>query len=128
MIATAVVSLLVHLVGPATTLNAHGCFLRLSTRIEPAGRAVYCIRDFRGAPGANAVVHDSGLLTLHLPARTVRAQVQVVERFAADGRHARQKLHGTVDGGGTIAGGGTLVESPPGHVSASSLRYRLDLG
>jgi hypothetical protein len=81
---------------------------------------VTCLRDFHGSPGPNAVVRINATIAFHLPHRLLRYRVLIVDRFAADGKHARQTLSGK-----GISGGGTFVESPPGHVSASNLSYRL---
>lgn len=62
-------------------------------------------------------------MTFALKGRTIRADVQIVERFAADGAHARQSLTGKVIGGGRVKGGGSLVEKPPGHIASSNLRF-----
>lgn len=94
-----------------------------------------CLKRFGRGPGPNAVVHTSGTLPFRLRFGTVSARVRSIQRFAADGIHARQTLTGTVTGGtgryrgarGTIAGGGTDVESPPGHIVRSNLRYVLSL-
>jgi hypothetical protein len=117
----------IHVTGPASSTETSACFLRLTTRIAGGGQAITCLTDFRGSPGPYALVHVKGTLTFRLPHRTLRANVLIVDRFAADGKHATQALTGTVSGGGTIAGGGTFLEAPPGHVTASDLRYRLTL-
>jgi hypothetical protein len=117
----------VHVTGPATGAQTAACFVRLAARVEGGGRATYCLTDFRGAPGPNAVVRVRGEIVFRLPRRTIRARVLIVDRFAPDGRHAHQSLQGTVTGGGTISGGGTFVENVPGHLTASDLRYRITL-
>jgi hypothetical protein len=91
----------------------------------------YCLKTFRGQPGPGATVTDRGMLTFVLPHGTLRAAVRIVQRFAADGRHATQTLHGNLLGGsggfknarGSIEGGGTDDEHPPGTIVASALRY-----
>ena len=115
----------VHVAGPATGRETAACFLRLTSRVVGGGSATYCLTDFRGTPGANAVVRVRGEVVFRLAHRTITARVMIVDRFAADGKHARQSLAGTLAGGGTIAGGGTFVEDTPGHVRASDLRYRV---
>ena len=120
--------MIVHVTGPATGGGTAACFLRLVSRVAGGGRATYCLTDFRGAPGPRAVVHVRGTVTFRLPHRIVRARVLIVDRFAADGKHAAQSVTGTLAGGGTISGGGKYVEDPPGHVRASDLRYRLTVG
>jgi hypothetical protein len=117
----------VHITGPAAGASTSACFLRLSSHVVGGGSETYCLETFHGKPGPNAVVRSRGLVTFRLPHRTLRARVLVVQRFAADGKHARQTLSGTMVGGGTISGGGTDVESPPGHVTASDLRYRISV-
>jgi hypothetical protein len=112
--------MLIHVEGPAKTTEASKCFVRLTAHVRGGGTAVTCLRGFRGSPGPNAVVHVSGTLTFRLPHRLLRFRVLVVDRFAADGKHATQRLTGS-----GISGGGTFVESPPGHVRASNLVYRL---
>jgi hypothetical protein len=117
--------------GGATTIPTTACFLLLRSRIVGGGTLTYCIRTFSGSPGANATVRDSGVMTLALPGGTIRTRVQIVQRFGADGAHARQTLTGTLLGGtgryrnaaGTIRGGGSVLERPAGHIAASSLQY-----
>jgi hypothetical protein len=115
--------ILVHVIGPATATETSTCALRLSARIAGGGRAITCLTGFRGAPGPNAVVRLQGTITFQLPHRTLRARIAIVDRFAADGKHAAQRVTGP-----GIAGRGTFAEDPPGHVTASDLRYRLTLG
>jgi hypothetical protein len=110
----------IHVTGPATGSESGKCFLRLVSHVVGGGTATYCLTDFRGAPGPNALVRVRGSITFRLPHRTLHANVLIVDRFAADGKHARQ----TVSGKG-ISGGGRYVEDPPGNVKASDLRYRL---
>ena len=112
--------MLIHVEGPARTAEPAACFLQLTARIAGGGTAVTCLHDFRGTPGPNALVRINATIAFHLPDRLLRYRVLIVDRFAADGKHARQ----TVSGRG-ISGGGTFTESPPGHVSASHLTYRL---
>jgi hypothetical protein len=95
----------------------------------------YCLKTFQGEPGPRTTVKDRGTLTFELAQGTLRAAVRIDQRFAADGRHARQVLHGTILGGsgrfqsarGTIDGGGTDEEYPPGHIVASNLSYRVTM-
>ena len=117
----------IHVTGAAVGKSTNACFLQLTSRVVGGGSETYCLQTFHGKPGPNAVVRSRGVVTFRLPHRTLRARVLVVQRFAADGKHARQTLSGTIVGGGTISGGGTDVESPPGHVTASNLRYRIDV-
>lgn len=117
----------VHVTGPATSKSTNACFLQLASHVVGGGTETYCLQTFHGRPGPNAVVRSRGVVTFRLPHRTLRARVLVVQRFAADGKHARQTLTGTIVGGGTVNGGGTDVESPPGHVRASDLRYRISV-
>jgi hypothetical protein len=96
----------------------------------------YCLEEFTGEPGSNAVVRDSGVMTFALPDGTLTARVRIAEAFEADGRHAQQKLTGTVTGGtgryaglrGAIGGGGRVDEHPPGQIADSDLRYTAVLG
>jgi hypothetical protein len=75
-------------------------------------------------------------MTFYLRTGTIRTRVRVLQRFAADGRHARQSLTGRIVGGtgrfrgarGSIRGGGTDVEASPGEITASALRYVLTFG
>lgn len=113
--------------GSSTALLSTGCFLRLRQHVVGGGTTTYCLKTFRGRPGPNATVKDSGVMTFALRRRTIRAHVQIVEKFAADGAHARQKLTGKVVGGGTVEGGGPLVERPPGHIASSNLRFVITL-
>ena len=115
----------VHVTGPATSSETAACVVRLSAHIVGGGTLITCLTGFRGAPGPNALVRVRGTMTFKLPRRTLRAKVLIVDRFAADGKHARQSLTGTLAAGGTVSGGGTFLEDPPGHVRASDLRYRL---
>ena len=110
----------VHVTGPADGRSTASCFLQLSARIAGGGRAVTCIRTFSGEPGPNAVVRIHGTITFRLPHRTIRARVLIVDRFAADGKHATQRVTGK-----GISGGGRFVEDPPGHVRSSDLHYRV---
>ena len=110
----------IHVTGPAVGSESKTCFLRLVSHVVGGGTATYCLTGFRGAPGPNALVRVRGSITFRLPHRTLHAKVLIVDRFAADGKHARQ----TVSGRG-ISGGGTYVEDPPGNVRASNLVYRL---
>jgi hypothetical protein len=122
--------IVVRVTGASTARSTNTCFLLIHQR-----SLSYCLKSFTGAPGPNAVVRDQGDMTFALTGGTVRAQVNIVQRFAADGAHARQTLTGRVTGGtgryasarGTVSGGGTVVESPPAHIASSSLRYVLAL-
>jgi hypothetical protein len=122
--------------GPASSRSTARCFLLIRGRVVGGGSETYCLRTFTGRPGPNAVVQDRGTMTFSLPRRgTLRTRVRIVQTFAADGRHARQSLTGTVVGGsggfrgarGTIRGGGTDVEAAPGRITASKLRYLVTL-
>ena len=112
--------MIVHVTGPATSAETPACFLRLTAPIRGGGTLVTCLTGFRGAPGPSAVVRVRGTMTFRLPHRTYRAAVLIVDRFAADGKHAVQRVTGT-----KLSGGGTFLEDPPGHVRASNLTYRL---
>jgi hypothetical protein len=128
-------AIVVRVAGPATSRSTASCFLLLRARIVGGGTQIYCLRRFAGAPGPRATVRDGGVMTFALRAGTIRAAVRVVERFGADGRHARMQLAGTVVGGtggyrgarGTVLGGGRVVERSAGHIASSSLRYVLTL-
>jgi hypothetical protein len=111
--------------GSSTALVSTSCFIKLRQKIFGGGTLTYCLKAFHGEPGPNAVVRDSGVMTFALERRTIRANVSIVERFAADGAHAKQTLTGKIVGGGSIKGGGTVVEKPPGHIASSNLRYVL---
>ena len=71
-------------------------------------------------------------MTFTLPDSIIRARVRITQTFEPDGRHAEQKLTGTVSGGtgrfagarGAISGGGSVDEHPPGQIADSDLRYR----
>jgi hypothetical protein len=115
--------MLIHVEGPARSAETPACFAQLTARIAGGGTAVTCLTGFRGQPGPNAVVRVQGTITFHLPHRLLRYRVFIVDRFAADGKHATQRLSGA-----GISGRGTYVEDPPGEVTASDLRYTLTLG
>jgi hypothetical protein len=109
--------------------------LRLAARVSGGGSMVYCLKTFHGTPGPNATVRDAGVMTFSLNGGSIRANVRIIQRFAADGTHAHQSLTGDVVGGegryhnarGTIVGGGTDVEAAPGDVTRSDLQYRITL-
>jgi hypothetical protein len=119
--------------GSSTSLVSTTCFIRLRQKIAGGGMLTYCLKVFHGSPGSKATVRDSGVMTFALPGGTIRADVSVVQRFAADGAHATQTLTGKIAGGtgtyahltGSVKGGGTDVEKPPGHIASSNLRYVL---
>jgi hypothetical protein len=112
---------IIHVTGPATGGETAACFLQLVSQVAGGGTATYCLKDFRGSPGPQAIVRVRGSIVFRLPHRKpLRVKVLIVDRFAADGKHARQSLSGP-----GISGGGSYVEDPPGHVKASDLRYRL---
>jgi len=115
--------IVVHVRGESTSLLSTSCFLRLRQHVVGGGTTTYCLKSFHGRPGPNATVRDSGVMTFALKRRTIRANVQIVERFAADGAHAKQTLTGKVIGGGRVKGGGPVVEKPPGHIASSNLRF-----
>jgi hypothetical protein len=125
--------IVIHVTGAASGGTAPGCFLSIPGRIAGGGTSTYCLRTFRGAPGPDAVVRDRGTITFRLPDGTITAEVAIVQRFAPDGRRARQALTGTVTGGtgsysglkGTITGSGTDTETAPGRLTASDLTYRI---
>jgi hypothetical protein len=122
-------------VGTSSSLSSPHCAFFLRSRLAGGGSMTYCLERFRGAPGPNATVHDSGRMRFQLGRGIVAARVRVVMRFAGDGTHARQALNGRIVGGtgdfagarGTITGGGLAVEDPPGHIASQALRYRLAL-
>ena len=123
----ATVHLVVKVRGTSTSLLSTSCFIKIRQHVVGGGTETYCLKSFHGEPGPNATVRDSGVMTFALKGRTIRANVQILEKFAADGAHARQSLKGKVVGGGTVAGGGPLVEKPPGHIASSNLSYVLTL-
>jgi hypothetical protein len=113
--------------GSSTSLVSTGCFIEIRQHLVGRGTTTYCLKAFRGEPGPNATVRDSGVMTFALKGKAIRANVKIVEKFARDGAHARQTLTGKIVGGGTIEGGGPVVEKPPGHIASSELRYVLTL-
>jgi hypothetical protein len=133
--ATAASRLVVRVQGASSPLISTACFLRLRQRVVGGGSTTYCLKTFHGRPGPDATLRDSGVMTFALPFGTIRAAVDIVERFAHDGAHAGQSLTGTITGGsgryarvkGMITGGGQVVERPPGHVAQSDLRFVLTL-
>ena len=133
LLAAGVLTVVVH--GHAAVLVSTSCSLELRSEVVGGGTETYCLERFHGRPGPHAVVRDSGRMTFRLTGGSIMADVGIVERFAADGRHARQTLTGSIRGGsgrfrgvrGTIAGGGTLVEFPVATVTSSNLRYAFRL-
>jgi len=113
--------------GTSTSLLSTSCFIKIRQHVVGGGTATYCLKTFHGRPGPNATVRDSGVMTFALKRRTIRANVQIVERFGSDGAHAKQTLTGKVIGGGTVKGGGPVVEKPPGHIASSNLRFVITL-
>jgi hypothetical protein len=109
--------------GTSSSLLSTTCFIKIRQHVVGGGTTTYCLKTFHGRPGPNATVRDSGVMTFALKRQTIRANVQILERFAADGAHARQTLTGKVIGGGTVKGGGPVVEKPPGHIASSNLRF-----
>jgi len=121
--------------GSAESTPKEGCFLFLTAQVVGEGNMLYCLEEFTGRPGPNAVVKDSGTMTFVLADGTLRAKVRIAQSFEDDGRHAQQELTGALTGGtgrftgasGTITGGGTVDEHPPGRVAHSDLRYTVTL-
>ena len=119
--------------GSSTSLVSASCFIRLRQKLVGGGTLTYCLKVFHGEPEPNATVRDGGVMTFALAGGTIRTNVSIVERFAADGAHAMQTLTGKIVGGsgryshetGTVKGGGKVVEKPPGHIASSNLRYVL---
>ena len=95
---------------------------------EPASESV------DGFPGPDATMHSKGLMTFALRGGAITLRVRVRQRFAGDGAHARQSVHGVIVAGrgryagahGSIAGGGTLVDTRAG-VRAARLAYTIRL-
>ena len=112
--------MVIHVEGPAASTETPACFVRLTARVVGGGRAITCLTGFRGQPGPYALVRVTGTIEFHLPHRLLRFRVLIVDRFAADGKHATQRLTGR-----GISGGGAYVEDPPGNVKASNLTYRV---
>jgi hypothetical protein len=111
--------MLIQVEGPARSTETAKCFLQLTAHVVGGGTAVTCLTGFRGQPGPYALVRLTGTIAFHLPhRRLLRYRVLIVDRFAADGKHATQRI--TSKG---ISGGGTFVEDPPGNVRASNLIY-----
>jgi hypothetical protein len=110
----------IHVTGPADGRSTTACFLRLAPRVVGGGRAIMCLKSFHGRPGPNSTVRIRATITFRLPHRTIRANVLIVDRFAADGKHATQRVTGN-----GISGGGRFVEDPPGHIRSSDLHYRV---
>jgi hypothetical protein len=110
--------MLIQVEGPARSTETPKCFLQLTAHVVGGGTAVTCLTRFRGQPGPYALVRLTGTITFHLPHRLLRYRVLIVDRFAADGKHATQHVTGK-----GIDGGGTFLEDPPGNVRASDLIY-----
>ena len=125
----------IRVTGAAESSPKEGCFLFLTSKVVGGGNVRYCLEEFTGEPGPNAVVKDNGAMTFVLPNGTLRADVRITQIFEPDGRHAEQKLTGTVISGtgrfagarGTISGGGSVDENPPGQIADSDLRYTVAL-
>jgi hypothetical protein len=110
--------MLIQVEGPAKTTETAKCFLQLTAHGAGGGTAVTCLTGVRGQPGPYALVRLTGTIAFHLPHRLLRYRVLIVDRFAADGKHATQHVTGK-----GISGGGTFLEDPPGNVRASNLIY-----
>jgi len=110
--------MLIQVEGPARSAETAQCFVQLTAHVVGGGTAVTCLTGFRGQPGPNALVRVQGTITFHLPHRLLRYRVLIVDRFAADGKHATERVSGK-----GISGGGTFLEDPPGNVRASDLLY-----
>lgn len=86
--------------------------------VAGGGTQTTCLTDVNGAPGPGVVMHSSGTMTFALPRGRIVARVRVVQRFGADGEHARQSTTGTITGGsgdyaggsGTVRGNGTVAD------------------
>jgi len=126
----------IHVTGSAESHSSAECFLRLESKVVGGGTMTYCLETFTGRPGPDAVVKSSGTAIFALPEGQIRSDVDVEQRFGPEGKHAHQKLTGSVTGGtrtyegvrGTISGGGANVEFPPGTITNSDLRYLIRFG
>ena len=114
-------SFTIRVAGPATSSTTEHSFLRIRGRVVGGGAEVYCLERATGTPGRTPSFETAGPVTFQGRDGTIRTLVRIVQRFGADGRHARQSLTGRVGGGtgrfrgarGSIRGGGTDVEALP---------------
>src|SRR5581483_5443805 len=74
--------LVVKVSGSSTSLLSTTCFIKIRQHVVGGGTTTYCLETFHGRPGPNATVRDSGVMTFALKGRTIRANVQIVEKLA----------------------------------------------
>jgi hypothetical protein len=123
------VALTLHVHATPTRSSARCAFVIVAPVVE-GGRGTTCLTSVDGFPAPRSVIRSRGTMTFRLARGTIRARVAVVQRFRADGAHARQKVTGTVTGGtgryagarGTISGGGSVVDRRDG-LGRVSLSY-----
>ncbi|HET7045030.1 MAG TPA: hypothetical protein VFI37_09295 [Gaiellaceae bacterium] len=133
--ASASPSLTVRVEGTAARRSTSACLFSIRANVAGGGRQTTCLTRVDGYPGPKASMHSRGRMTFALPHGTLRARVQIVQRFRADGAHAKQTVSGTITGGsgryagarGTIRGGGAVVDSRSG-LRGLDLVYRIALG
>src|SRR3954454_20413301 len=128
--------LLIDVAGPAESHSSRECFLLIDSKVVGGGTMSYCLQTFRGRPGPDVVVKSTGTVTFALPRGQIRGNVDVEQKVASDGKHAVQKLSGSVTRGtgayhgfiGTISGGGSNEEYPAGTITDSNLHYLVRFG
>jgi hypothetical protein len=134
MALAASVVVVLHVLGAAVRGSSGHCGFVISAAVREGGRQTTCLTEVRGYPAPRAVIHSSGTMTFTLRGGTIRARVSIVQRFAADGRTARQSVTGRILGGtrayagrhGTLTGGGTLVDTAT-RLDHLRLTFRLAL-
>jgi hypothetical protein len=121
--------------GKAVRRTTPACLFSIRAQVAGGGRQTTCLTRVDGYPGPKGLIHSRGRMTFVLPHGTLRARVRIVQRFRADGAHARQTVTGTLTGGsgryagarGTIRGGGSVVDTGAG-LGRLDLEYRIELG
>lgn len=123
-----------HVAGTPSRRSGGQCVFVIQAPLVGGGRQHTCLTKIDGFPGPRARMRSKGRMSFVLPGGSIEARVDVTQRFAADGMHARQTLSGSVIRGtgrfrgrrGTIRGGGTVVDrrSALGRVD---LHYTLSL-
>lgn len=120
--------------GTPTRRGANGCAFLIGAALVGGGRQTTCITSLDGAPGPGVVMKSKGLMTFRLRKGSIKARVEITQRFGSDGVHARQTVRGSIVAGtrayrgirGSIAGSGTVTDRASG-LGPVNLRYTLHL-